>query len=159
MSAMSKPRCPLNGVARKLIPVYKAQHEQGADVSSFEWANLSEMLNCLGKQHQTKCENRVSANMNSRVASSLRVFLRREVAEETYSADMNEVSSHIIHQLSGAPVGDNLPWGNLKAAATPETITAAEGKIAALRTRYGGLLLNPSSNDRNVRNKSWLYLR
>ena len=81
MSAMSKPRCPLNGVARKLIPVYKAQHEQGADVSSFEWANLSEMLNCLGKQHQTKCENRVSANMNSRVASSLRVFLRREVAE------------------------------------------------------------------------------
>ncbi|CAN0516513.1 unnamed protein product, partial [Laminaria digitata] len=87
MSTMSKLSKGMHtGNASKcfaeVIPLYKEQYNEPGDMGAYAFEHVTQVLTFLGNEFRTNCENHVALNMNSRVRSSLRVWLVRVVPQE-----------------------------------------------------------------------------
>ena len=142
----------------EVIPLYRMQYNEPGDEGAYAFQHLTQVLTYLGNEFMTNCENHVALNMNSRVKSSLRVWLVRDVPQKFSAPDMKRISSHIIRQLADTPDDAYLPWDYLGEEATDETRALVDAKILALKSKYG-LRLPTETDDSHVRKEWWLYLR
>lgn len=93
----------------------------------------------------------VSLNRNSRLASLLRAFLTRDVAQHVCAADTNKIPDQKTRRFSSTPGNMYLPLNKLGTPATAQKFSGMDFKIGALKSKYPKLFLNTSTGDRNVR--------